>query len=231
MKNKKMLPLILFVLGLVLITVGVVLSFSNENNNKLSEGNNKNGNIIVVDGKEYSYKIDVPYYGNITVGSNTFNMLTTDDDLDSKPLEGCLFYLNCYEDEVTEDRFDYETSNWDDSYEVIFETYNDTYIENGCEDCDISLSNNIKLPKGIGYSSTIDDVIKAYGEPKEQEDYDDYNYMYNDNTDGEKFGKFPSTRLLYKYKKDNVRLELELFFDKDDDTLYRVVYTMEVFNK
>lgn len=233
MKSKKMFSIILFIIGILLIIGGIVVSFEKNNTttgeDKLDK--NDNYNVIVIDDIKYTYKIDVPYYGNITIGSKTFDMLSTDDELDKLDIDNCFMYVNCYEDEDTDDKFEYEIWDWDDSYEVNFSTYNDTYLQYGCEDCDIVLSEYIKLPKGITYNSSIDDVIKAYGQPKEQEEYEDDNYMYNDSIDGEKFGKFSSTRLKYTYKKDKVVFNLELFFDIEDDILYRVDYYIKVSKK
>lgn len=234
MKNKRVVSIICSILGLLLITGGIVLSFNGEKDStKGGQQSNKNdnSNVIAVDGEKYSYKIDAPYYGKITVGTETFDMLTTDEELDKLDLDGCLFYIDCYEVEDTDDKFDYEMNNWENSYEVNFETYDDTYLQNGCDNCDTNLSTYIKLPKGVTYKSSIDDVIKAYGSPKKQEEYSDNTYMYNDTIDGEKFGYFSSTRLLYKYKKDNVTFSLELFFDVEDNILYKVRYTIEVSKK
>ena len=120
---------------------------------------------------------------------------------------------------------------------INFQTHNSLYQELGCEDCDSAMSNYVKLPKNITYDSTINDVINAYGKPttNDSDDEDDYkdfdeSYEYEDNSlTGQEFGKIECYKLNYNIEKDSTtRFNLDLYFNKDTQKLYRVEYELDI---
>lgn len=195
-------------------------------------GTNSNGKkqTIKVNDKEYSYKIDAPYYGNITIGNSSINMLSTTDMLTENNITRDTVTAYGFKDKSTGDKFNYERNTGDNYYEVEFQTHNSIYEDNGCRSCHVHLSNYVELPKGITYNSTVNDVIKAYGNPDENNDYDDDNYRDNKTTSGGKLGTISATKLVYKYTGDNENMTLNLYFAKSTGKLYRVVYTIRVKN-
>jgi len=232
MKKNNILIIILALCGFGLLISGIAVQvFSGSKDNSNVETDSKktsNKQILKYNDYEYAYKIDAPYFGDITIGSQTVNMVTTTDEINKK-YDRYTMRASTYEDEDTEDRFFYSTIGTEESYSIEFQTYNSKYEDTGCERCRYNMSNYIKLPNNITYDSTIDDVIAAYGEPKSRnDDYEDQNYEYNDHVDGGQYGVFEAIELKYKYNKDNVRMDLELYFDSDDETLYRVVYTVDI---
>jgi len=236
MKNKKIISIIIFIFGLILITSGIVISFTSDKNTNEEKQSNKNeqgnNNGTIVDDKKYSYKVDALYYGDITIGSKTINMITTTDEIKNSGYDRDTMHVSVYEDEDTEDKFTYSTMELDESYSIEFETYNSKYEDTGCKRCDVSMSNYIKLPKGVSYESTIEDVINAYGEPDSKDNnWHDQNYEYNDHIDGGNYGVLNAVQIVYRYNKDNVKMNLYLYFDQEDEILYRVVYDIDINTK
>ena len=91
------------------------------------------------------------------------------------------------------------------------------------------MSTYVKLPKNITYNSTMNDVIKAYGEPEENELSSDSTYQSANNTKGEYFGAIECYRLVYMVRNDSDSwLRLSLKFNKDTKKLYRVDYETDV---
>lgn len=179
---------------------------------------------IIIDDIEINYKVDAPYYGDITIGASTIKMFSTDDMLKAAGMERNMTSAFNYEDKNTDDEFRYNMSHYDDYYSVEFSTHNNIYNENGCDNCDDVLSNFVRLPKNITYNSTIEDVLSNYGTPVIKEDYEDYNYhlvLQESSID--------AVRVVYVYEQDNVYLNLELLFNKEDSKLYHIGYVMKLY--
>ncbi len=208
---------------LVFVLVLLVSACGKKENNTAKEKT-----ITVDEDMIITYKIDAPYYGDIKIGSVSFDMLSTNAMLKEKNIENNYFRVAGYKVKGTDDNFFYETIKYDDSYEVEFVAHSDYYEKVGCEDCDEQLVSSLELPKGITFNSTADDVIKAYGEANEKNDYDDNSYQWSEKTDGEKLGGIQSNELTYNYKTDKAEMRLELWFSKSTGKLHRVRYIIEV---
>ena len=174
-----------------------------------SNGGSNSTQTITVNDNTFTYKADVAYYGNITIGESSMNMLSTYDMLSETDMESDIMTAYGYRDSKTKDKFYYQRNIGDNYYEVEFDTYNSTYEDNGCLNCGTYLSNYIELPKGITYNSTVDDVLRAYGEPLENKEYLDQNYRYRKNTNGDEFGNFQAIRLIYDYEGEDEEEEVE----------------------
>ena len=223
MKNKKR-TLGLLIILMLFATACASKKEGNSNNNNNQNSNNSNQNTNKVN-------FDVPYFGDITVGSVTFNMLSTDDEIEEKGMERGMMNLLKYEDEETDSYIYYDVEDYDDSLSINFATHNSIYQDLGCDECDDAMSSYVRLPKNITYDSTIDDVISAYGNPRTNELYQDDSQQYSDNTlTGEKFGKLECYRLQYNPKNDYYppRFILYLYFSKDTKKLYMVEYEISI---
>lgn len=202
------------------------------NNNEDNNSNVENDNLF-----------GVPYFGDITVGSVTFNMASTDDQIEEKGMDKKTGIYK-YEDEQTHSYIYYEVKDFEDSLAINFETHNSLYQELGCEDCDNAMSTYVKLPKNITYNSTMNDVINAYGKPtpNDLDDEDGYNaeehgykdsdesYKYEENSlTGENFGKLECYKLHYSVENNYAtRFNLNLYFNKDTQKLYKVEYELDM---
>jgi len=184
--------------------------------------------IKVSDDMTITYKIDAPYYGNIKIGSSTFDMLSTKEMLKENNIESNFFRVAGYKVKGTNDNFFYETIKYDEAYEVKFAAHNNLYEEMGCKDCDEQLVSSIELPKGITFNSTVDDVIKAYGEANEKNEYKDNSYQWSEKEDGEKLGGIESDELTYIYDTEKEEMRVEMWFSKNTGKLHRVEYNIEV---
>lgn len=171
---------------------------------------------------------DAPFFGEITLGTLSFDMLSTDEEIREIGFDSKISSLSRYEDDNTNDEMYYNVYDSDSFYEVRFMTNNTTYQEYGCGDCDNFVSKYVRLPKNITYESTVEDVIKAYGEPTVNEQKKDNNEggYINDNT-GEYF-YMDCYYLRYEVEKEDSFINLELYFDANDKKLYKVEYVAEV---
>lgn len=171
---------------------------------------------------------NTPYIGDITVGDITFNMLSTANEIKETGMKQNID-INQYTDRNTDSNMFYEFTDFDNRYEVVFETHNSIYQELGCDGCDYAMSTFVKLPKNITYNSTTNDVIKAYGKPLTNELIHDGSYWYEDNNlTGENFEGIECTMLEYKVTNSDInKFRLILYFDKATNKLYKIKYTAE----
>lgn len=97
--------------------------------------------------------------------------------------------VNTFKVEDTGDKFYYETVKFDQAYEVKFVVHSNIYEESCCINCGYELANSIELPKKFIFNSTVEDVINAYGTPKEQNEYDYESCKNKKNTSCDYFGE------------------------------------------
>ncbi len=212
-KSNSKLILIAVIVGVIII--GIIIFFIVKKTGGLSEdskllGGHKNN------------KLDVPYYGTIEIGDLSIDMLSNEDDLKEAGFERG-FLTTEFENPNTDDEFSLINYDYEHSEQTNIRLYNDTlekYNINGYG----NISKNIKLPKNITYNSTVDDVIKAYGEPTDQSDLATPTTYSFDEVEGF------SGKLLYyrKHVDENNSIELELYFDNKTQKLYMVDYIVQL---
>lgn len=166
---------------------------------------------FILQGCGLKANINAPYYGKITVGKVTFDMLSSRKEMLELGLDSRLF--NRLEEEESGDIFYYESDDEEDEFDVEFAAYNDNYIKHGYDNYD-DICEYIELPGNIKFGSTIDEVKKVYGTPNETlEGADDYtpNLEYT----------------ILKYESDKeakAYIILNLYFDSDTKELFKVKY-------
>ena len=196
-KGKIILISIIVLLVIVAIIVGAILIKNNMG------GKNK--------------KLDVPYYGKITIGDITVDMYSTDDEMLEAGFKG---YFGSLQNPNTDDEFEFFGLDKDE-YRVARGTfYNDlisSKYEYGLLD---NICKYVKLPKNITYESTVDDVKKEYGEPNEIRDITSSSVAL-----GFINGNFSGKKLTYKYEADETNsIELELYFEEESQKLFMIEY-------
>ncbi len=217
---KKKTRILIFVLLLLLISACGIKDEEKDlktNDNKKVEEKYKT---FKAHDKEYRYKIDAPYFGTIELGNTKIDMVSNYYTLkENEDIKKILTGLDTYKVKQSGDGFYLSEMSGTDKYEITFTTYTDIFEKNGLHM--YTISKKIKLPKNITYESTVDDVIKAYGEPYRRIDCNDtggicINHEDWDHVDG--------ISLNYLYEKDDTTMDLKLHFSKEDNKLYYVNY-------
>lgn len=202
------------ILEIILITFAIILCNGC--------GANKKGESITENEKKFNYNITAPYYGKIKIGDNSINMVSTKDMLSENNMTWAMTSgADVYEDKNTKAKFSYGIISGDNYYSVKFNTYSNVFEDACGRAISSALSSYVELPKNITYNSTVDDVIKAYGEPKERRES---NNKYCD-------GNLSATILEYQYKDNSAEMSLDLYFDKSSDKLYEISYKIRLNNE
>ena len=199
--KKGIIIAIIVILLIIAMIIGAIFIFKG-----MSGGKNK--------------KLDVPYYGKITIGDTTVDMASTEEELEKMG-----FKMGYYVDENpnTNDKFDMYSIEEDDYIEYNYTIYSDLIdskydfgrLDDPCK--------NLKLPQNITFESKIDDVIKAYGEPSKRTKLGFTDAYFGAIIDG-----FSGERLTYTYEADeNNSIELEISFEGEEQNLYMVKYEIK----